>query len=285
MAAVAKRFSELLQLYDAYGFNIKFLGGETADLPDQVRSCVFDVSVTAWADKSEVISGDVEHEDVIIGLHSDGQAVFENEPNSGLMSNGLTAARSCLMNAKYNQLYPQLKREEDFYKGSFSVEKRPEILQGMSVSEALMSPTRQWAIVIRELISDLIEKNLLHMLHGITMNTGGGATKISNIGSGMIYRKRMPEPPPIFRLIQQESGEQWKHMYKSFNCGIGLDIVGENNPQFIDSIKQSVKSCKVKMSILGTTCKTSSQLDSRLFEDDPPANRVVLTTPYGTFEY
>ena len=285
MAAVAKRFNDLLILYDAYGFNIKFLGGETADLPDQVRSCVFDVSVTAWAERLDVVTGDVEDGDVIIGLHSDGQSIFEEVPNSGLMSNGLTMARSCLMKANYNKVYPELKREDDFYKGSFSVESKPEILKGMSVGEALLSPTRQWAIVIREIIADLVDNDLFHMLHGITMNTGGGATKISNIGSRVVYKKRMPEPPPIFMLIQQESGEQWKNMYQSFNCGIGLDIVGENNSAFIDTIKQSVKSCKVKMSLLGNAYKMIDPLDTIFNKEEPVENIVILSTPYGKFEY
>jgi phosphoribosylaminoimidazole (AIR) synthetase len=145
----------------------------------------------------------------------------------------------------------------------------------MSVGEALMSPTRQWAIIIKELIADLVQKNLFHMLHGITMNTGGGATKISNIGSGVIYKKRMPIPAPIFQLIKQESGETWKNMYKSFNCGIGLDIVGENDPAFINSIKESVKACKIKMSLLGSVSQGIDLTD----------NKVIIVTPYGKFEY
>lgn len=277
MTSVSRRFEYLLNLYRAYGFNIKFLGGETADLPDQVKSCIFDVAVTSWADKNEVIKGEVKAGDVILGLHSDGQAVFEEEENSGLMSNGLTGARSILMHDSYNLLYPQLKREEDFYKGRFKVSSSPKIMEGMTVGQALISPTRQWAIIIRQIISDLLESDLFHLLHGITMNTGGGATKISNIGKNVIYEKSMPVPPPIFRLIQEESGETWDNMYKSYNCGIGIDIVGEDCNLFKECVKKTVKDCQIKFSQLGHVASNPNPGQDK--------NQVILNTPYGRFEY
>jgi phosphoribosylaminoimidazole (AIR) synthetase len=279
MASIAKRFHDLFDLYSAYGFKIKFLGGETADLPDQVRSGVFDISVTAFAGKDEVIKGDIEDGDVIYGLHSDGKAVWEDGKNSGLMSNGLTMARSVLMLESYNrsvpELRPKLKREEDFYKGRFKVDDRPGVLRGMSVGEALISPTRQWAIFIREFLSELYENDAYSMLHGITMNTGGGATKIKNIGSGMIYEKKMPEPSPIFKLIQAESGELWQNMYQSFNCGIGLDVVGEDNLIFHDCLQRAAKSCQIKASLLGKAYKNPNGEN----------NEVKLQTLYGNFKY
>lgn len=276
MRQIALRFRELLKLYKDYGFQIYFLGGETADLPEQVRSSVFDISVTSWAHKSEIVKGDVEDRDVILGLHSDGQATWEEEKNSGIMSNGITLARSCLMHIKYNQV-ESLKGTQYFFKGKFEPGNTPEILEGMTVGEAITSPTRQWALVIKKIIEDLEEKNAFDMLHGITMNTGGGATKILNIGSGITYEKKMPEAPPIFKLIQQESGEIWENMYQSFNCGIGLDVVGENNNVFRDTVRKSAKACGVEISTLGTARKNPNPNDLK--------NKVKLKTPYGDFEY
>ena len=275
MKAVAVRLLELREIYKQHDFNLKFLGGETADLPDQVKSGVFDIAITAWADKSDLISGNTKAGDVIFGFASDGQAMWEESPNSGIMSNGLTLARSCLMNKSYNEKYPQLKRDGNFYKGMFNYNDYPDRLDGMSVGEALLSPTRQWAIVIKILVSLLKEKNALHMLHGISMNTGGGATKIANVGrGGLLYVKDMPEPPPFFRLIKEESGEIWKNMYQSFNCGVGIDVVGEDDKIFIDAVGETSELSTVVNYYLG-----------RVHEGNPGANQVILTTPYGGFSY
>lgn len=115
MKAIALRFIQLKQIYADYGFNkLFFLGGETADLPDQVRSAVFDVGITAWAEEKDLILGNVRPGDRIYGFASDGRAAWESEENSGLMSNGLTLARNCLMSSCYNEKYPQLKRDGIF---------------------------------------------------------------------------------------------------------------------------------------------------------------------------
>jgi len=116
MKEVAIRFAELKKLYADHGIRIILLGGETADLPDQVRSGVFDIAITAWANKKDLIAGNIQNGDVIYGFPSDGQAVWETEENSGIMSNGLTMARSRLMSTAYNAKYPVLKRDGDFTK-------------------------------------------------------------------------------------------------------------------------------------------------------------------------
>jgi len=275
MKAVAVRLLELREIYKEHDFNLKFLGGETADLPDQVRSGVFDIAITAWADKSDLITGNVDSGDIIFGFASDGQATWEQAQNSGIMSNGLTLARSCLMSKEYNEKYPYLKRDGDFYTGRFNYDDCPEVLDGISVGEALLSPTRQWAIVIKTLISILKEKNALHMLHGISMNTGGGVTKISHVGSGgLIYLKNMPTPPPFFLLIKKESRESWKNMYRSFNCGIGIDVVGENDELFRHAVVATSEICNVNSYHLGGVLKGSGE-----------SNQVRISTPFGDFCY
>lgn len=277
MKAVATRITELCKLYCQHGFQIKFLGGETADLPDQVRSGVFDISIIAWADKTDLITGNVQPGDVIFGFPSDGRAVWEAKENSGIMSNGLTMARRELMSEKYNDKYPNLKREGDFYHGKFSYDDFPAELNGMTFSEALLSPTRQWPLVIKKIISTLKAAEVLGMLHGISMNTGGGATKIANVGTNIHYIKDMPTPPPLFRIIQESSKEEWKNMYQSFNCGIGIDIVGVNHPIFIESLKKAAIDCGLPLYRLGE-CHIAP-----LWHDKK--NKVSLNTPYGKFSY
>jgi phosphoribosylformylglycinamidine cyclo-ligase len=275
---VASRMLELMDLYHQHGFEISFLGGETADLPDQVRSGVFDIGITAWADKKDLITGNVQNGDLIFGFSSDGRAVWEDQENSGIMSNGLTMARSELMSGDYNEKYPSLKREGSFYKGTFHYDDRLPEFNGISVSEAILSPTRQWPLLIRRIISLLKEANALYMLHGISMNTGGGATKVKNVGrGGIMYVKNMPTPPPIFRLIQKVSNESWENMYQSFNCGMGIDIVGLDHPVFVDILEKAALECELFLHTLGI-CHDSPYLEHG-------ENKLSLNTPYGLFRY
>jgi len=275
MKAVAVRMTELKELYRRHGFDIKFLGGETADLRYQVRSAVFDIAITAWADKKDLITGNVKVSDQIFGFRSDGQASWEKTKNSGLMSNGLTLARKCLMHSRYNRVYPSLRGVDDFYQGCFNYDDTLPFLDA-PVSESALSPTRQWAIVIKQLIINLKATDSLHLPHGITMNTGGGATKISHLGKGgILYVKEMPPPPAIFALINKMSDEKWRDMYQGFNCGIGLDIVGEKNQILVDAIKRASEFCQVDFAHLGE-CQS-------LPVGQP--NKVSLHTKFGDFEY
>lgn len=273
---IALRFKELINLYRTYGFRIYFLGGETADLPDQVKSVAFDVAVSARAKKSEIISGNVSPGDKIYGFASDGRANWENEENSGIMSNGLTLARISTMWKGYTCKYPYLIRKGGAYNGYYKVGDRAD-LGGMDgsivVSQALISPTRQWAILIRLLLEELKNRGIYHMLHGISLNTGGGATKIGHVGSGILYRKRMPYPPPIFQLIQRETRELWRNMYQTFNCGIGIDIVGENDPAFETALCRVSQETGVRLHKIGSCKQHKGQ-----------GNRVVLKTPFGLFD-
>lgn len=121
----------------------------------------------------------------------------------------------------------------------------------------------------------LKERRCFNQLHGISVNTGGGATKVKNLGRGGIeYCKTMPEPPEIFQMIQRESGETWKNMYQSFNMGVGLDIIGENSPELQKVLEEVSAECEVKLFDLGECHKFAG-----------PGNRVSLSTEYGEFEY
>jgi phosphoribosylformylglycinamidine cyclo-ligase len=272
MLQIARRLRELIELYRSYGIELICTGGETADLPDQTSSTIFDISVFSRARLTDLIIGNTAPGDQIFGFRSDGQAVWETEPNSGIMSNGVTLARKKLMLNEYAVQFSYLSSFDSAYQGRFSISDTPEILGGMTVGDAICSPTRQWAILIRLLIQRLKAKGLLSKLHGICMNTGGGAYKIGHLGKGIRYCKSIPIPSPIFRLIQEETGETWKNMFETMNCGIGLDVVCENDPEIEAIIATVSEETGVVYNTLGD-CEASGT----------EANEVVLHTPYGTF--
>jgi phosphoribosylformylglycinamidine cyclo-ligase len=273
MREFARRFGELKKFYAEHGIRIFFLGGETADLPDQVKSVVFDITVYSRLAENRLITGNVTAGDVIFGMASDGKAMWEPRLNSGIMSNGLTMARLKLMSKAYNNRYPALIREDKPFEGRFRVGDKPAILGGMTVSEAILSPTRQWAVVIKKIIDELVDRDSLNLLHGIAMNTGGGAYKIANVGTHIRYRKEMPTPSPIFHLIQSESGELWKNMFESFNCGVGIDIVGSPEGNILQEVLESVSDwSNIELFELGGC-----------FASDKAENEVELITPYGNF--
>ncbi len=275
MRQIALRLKELLDIYRRNNFKeVYFLGGETADLPTQISSMVFDVGIQAETKKENIIAGDIRPGDKIYGFASDGQAIWEEKENSGIMSNGVTLARIALMDKSYSEKYPFLSNEKSSYQGKYKVNNQPEILKGMTVSEAILSPTRQWALVIKLMIEELKKRDSLHLLHGISMNTGGGATKIGHVGSGIIYKKRIPKVPPIFELIQKETSETWRNMLETFNCGVGIDVVGEDSPEFAEVMQIISEQTHIKLYELGVCEKNSS--DNK--------NKIILETPYGRFE-
>lgn len=270
MEEIGQRFGELMDMYRNYGFDIRFLGGETADLTTQVQSIAFDVAVSAHAKKKDIIAGNVRSGDKIYGFASDGQAVWEDVPNSGIMSNGLTLGRVSTMWKGYEEKYPYL----GIYQGRFKVGERAALPFDLVVSDALISPTRQWAILLKILLEELRQAGLYKDLHGISMNTGGGATKISHVGTGITYQKNMPDPPELFQFIKIESDESWEEMYRGFNCGVGLDVVGKGSLRFRDVLQKVSDKTHVKLFELGE-CKAS--YDGK--------NHVLLQTEQGKFEY
>jgi phosphoribosylformylglycinamidine cyclo-ligase len=274
LRGIAIGMAKAIELYKRYGIEIIFLGGETADLPDQTNSYILDMDVFSRTHRSNIIKGDVVPGDTIFGFSSGGQAIWEKEKNSGQMSNGLTLSRIKLMHESYSKKYPFLCRPEKPYQGQHCVKDKKLKGLGMNVSQAILSPTRQWAIVIKLLINELRKKNAFDLLHGISMNTGGGATKIKNIGQGITFAKYMPKPLSYFKFIQAETGESWENMFVTYNMGIGLDIVGSNEGGILGkAIRKVSRLTKIKGYELGKCYPKSGE------------NSVVLFTPYGKFNY
>lgn len=229
---IAIGFSKILNKLNSLGFEIKFCGGETAELPDIIRTLDISATVYAEVDLNSVITGyDISPGDIIVGLRSGGRASYEEKENSGIMCNGITMARYVLLSNEYSKKYPETSYISE-YKGRFKLDDYLDFL-GMSIGEALLSPTRIYLPVIMEILKKLKVKALIH-------NTGGGLTKCLRIGRGIKYIKNnLPEPDPIFLLIQKEGNISWEEMYKVFNMGIGMEIIVDKN-----SLEEVIKICK-----------------------------------------
>lgn len=261
-------------LYSKHGIELIFFGGETADLPDQTRSYILDVDVFSRTLRESLIKGNVKRGDVIFGLASDGQAEWEEEENSGIMSNGLTLGRKGVLHAGYCEEFPFIADPAKPFFGEHQID-TPVDGTKMTVSQALLSPTRQWCIVIKMLMDQMRARDTLSLLHGISMNTGGGASKVKNLGRGIVYKKKMPPPPPFFRFIQEATGETWENMYRSFNMGVGLDIVGDPADGILEKTVSLVSHLTgVKSFHLGECAAARGG-----------KNQVKLQTDFGNYKY
>lgn len=271
---VALGIAELFTLYRSYGFELDFFGGETADLPDQTFSAILNMDIRTWAYEEDVIRGETQPGDVLFDFCSDGQATWENVPNSGIMSNGQTMGRKKTQHRKYSYLFSHLCNPKKPFEGIREIDQFiPEL--GMTIGEGLISNTRQWPIVIRRLIEILKEKEAFHLLHGISMNTGGGLSKCGNLGRGVRYELSIPEPPPIFQIIKRDSREEWPGMLTAFNNGVGLTIVGSPEGGILEKAISLVSGeTRIQWLSLGE-CSKSKRSDG--------ANEVFVKTPNGVF--
>jgi phosphoribosylformylglycinamidine cyclo-ligase len=224
ISAIIEGTEEFLAKMRSLGIEIYSTGGETADVGDIVRTIIVDSTVTARMKRKEVISNDhIRSGDVIIGLASYGQASYEDSYNGGMGSNGLTSARHDLLNKVYREKYPESldpgMPAELSYTGPFLVTDPSEI-PNVDIGKLVLSPTRTYAPVIREILS-------LHRasIHGLVHCSGGGQTKILNFVDNLkVVKDDLFPVPPLFSLIQQHSGTSWKEMFKVFNMGHRFEI-------------------------------------------------------------
>jgi phosphoribosylformylglycinamidine cyclo-ligase len=268
LGALAEGFSECKELLAREGSPVAFAGGETADLPDLLRT--LDVCVTLYGrvELTHVITGDaVKSGDLILGLRSGGPCRFEKEPNSGIMSNGHTLARTSLLSEKYLLKYPEISHpSRGRYTGRFKLSDEPEELD-TSVGDALLSPTRLYAPVAAEVL-----RKVGKGIHGITHNTGGGQTKCLRVGHGIKYIKdSLPEPDPIFHLIQREAGVDWREMYQDFNMGVGFEFTVD--PESVEAARSAAEGFGLGVYVIGHCEKGAGN------------NTLEIRSPFGIFFY
>jgi phosphoribosylformylglycinamidine cyclo-ligase len=211
-----------------YGVNIQFLGGETADVGDLVRTIAVNGTMTARWLKSELITNEkIAAGDVIIGISSSGQSKYETKYNSGIGSNGLTSARHDVLEASYGHYYPEsvepMLDKDVIYTGSYKMTDLVKTETGVeiSVGKLLLSPTRTYAPVVKALLENHFEQ-----IHGMIHSSGGGQTKCLKYlpGPMRVIKDHLFTPPVIFDLIRQSSGADNREMYQVFNMGQRLEI-------------------------------------------------------------
>lgn len=260
---------EVLQILRNNGINIISTGGETADLGDLVRTIVVDSTVTARMKRSEVISNNISEGNVIVGLASFGKASYENEYNGGMGSNGLTSARHDVFHKslaqKYPESYDKQVPENLVYSGSYNLTDKVDGVP-MDAGKLVLSPTRTYAPIVAQVL-----KRFRKELNGIIHCSGGAQTKVLHFTDKVhIIKDNLFDTPPLFRLIQKESGTDWKEMYKVFNMGHRLEIYTTENVA-AEIIKIS-KSFDVDAKIIGRV-EASTQ------------RKLTIKGIHGTFEY
>lgn len=224
IAAVINGTEEVLELLRNHGLNIISTGGETADLGDLVKTIVVDSTVVSRMRRHNVVdNSNIKAGDVIVGLASYGQASYENEYNGGMGSNGLTSARHDVFYnhyaAKYPETYDQELTADLVYSGSKKV---TDMLAGVdiNVGKLVLSPTRTYAPVMIEIL-----KSLRAQIHGVVHCSGGAQTKVLHFIDNLhVIKDSLLPVPPLFKMIQEESGTGWKEMYKVFNMGHRMEI-------------------------------------------------------------
>ena len=227
LEAVINGTQEFFNTMKGFGVNIHFMGGETADVGDVVRTIAVNGTMTARWPKEKIITNEkIKAGDVIVGLAGFGQANYESAYNSGLASNGLTSARHDVLNKTYSQRFKEsfdtTLSDEVVYIGSHKMTDEIEVRsQKLEIGKLLLSPTRTFAPVMKILLEEYFDA-----IHGLIHCSGGGQTKcLKYVPENVrIVKDNLFEPPVIFQLIQQASKSDDREMYQVFNMGTRLEI-------------------------------------------------------------
>ena len=224
IGAIINGTEELLSALRAMGISIFSTGGETADVGDLVRTIIVDSTVACRMKREDVISADrISAGNVIIGLSSSGMASYETEYNGGMGSNGLTSARhdvfSNYLAAKYPESFDPNVPGNLVYSGNFKLTDEIEEL-GIDAGKMVLSPTRTYAPIVKKVL-DKFQGQINGMIHC----SGGAQTKVLHFVDDVhVIKDKLFPVPPLFRIIQEQSGTAWKEMYKVFNMGHRFEI-------------------------------------------------------------
>ncbi len=249
ISAIINGTEELLSNLRDMGISIFSTGGETADVGDLVRTIIVDSTVTCRMKRDEVISADkISAGNVIVGLSSSGQATYENEYNGGMGSNGLTSARHDVfakyLAEKYPESFDPEVPSELVYSGNCKLTDKIEEL-GIDAGKLVLSPTRTYAPVIKKILDEFRDK-----VSGMIHCSGGAQTKVLHFVENVhVIKDNMFPIPPLFKLIQEQSGTDWKEMYKVFNMGHRFEIY--TTPEAANEIISISKSYNIDAQIIG----------------------------------
>ncbi|MBR5392070.1 MAG: phosphoribosylformylglycinamidine cyclo-ligase [Prevotella sp.] len=295
ISAVINGTDELLAELREMGVGIYPTGGETADVGDLVRTIIVDSTVTCRMKRSDVIdNANIRPGDVIVGLSSTGQATYEKRYNGGMGSNGLTSARhdvfSKYLAEKYPESYDHQVPEELVYSGGCRLDDIVKLteseaqqlstvrsalplrsaknchLSTLTVGQLVLSPTRTYAPVIKKLLDEMRPQ-----IHGMVHCTGGAQTKVLHfVGDNCrVVKDNMFPVPPLFRLIKEQSGTDWREMYQVFNMGHRMEIYVQ--PEMAERVIEISKSFNIDAQIIGHIEEGTRSL--------------TIQSEFGTFKY
>ena len=262
---------ELISELKEFGVTILSTGGETADVGDLVRTIIVDSTVTARMKRKDVIdNANIKAGDVIVGLASFGKASYEKEYNGGMGSNGLTSARHDVFHKyladKYPESFDAAVPEELVYSGQTKLTDKIKN-SPIDAGKLVLSPTRTYAPIIKEILS----KYNSETIHGMVHCSGGAQTKILHFVDNLhIIKDNLFDIPPLFKLIQEQSGTDWKEMYQVFNCGHRMELYV--SPDIAEDLIKISKSFNVDAQIVGRVEANDSK-------------KLTIKSKFGVFNY
>ena len=270
IAAIIQGTEELIVDLAKHGVEIHSTGGETADVGDLVRTIIVDSTVTARIKRDDVIdNANIQAGDVIVGLASFGQATYEDVYNGGMGSNGLTSARhdvfSKILAQQYPESYDPNVPENLVYAGQKSLTEATNT--PLDAGKLVLSPTRTYAPIIKAIFSQVDRQQI----HGMVHCSGGAQTKILHfIDELRVVKDNLFDVPPLFQMIQEQSGTDWKEMYQVFNMGHRMELyVPEAVASTLISISES----------FGVAAKIVGRVEAST------KKQLTISSPYGEFKY
>jgi len=270
LSAIINGTEDLLKELAKYGINIHSTGGETADVGDLVKTIIVDSTVTARIKRSDIIdNSNIKAGDVIVGLSSFGQSTYENQYNGGMGSNGLTSARHDVFGRYIKEKYPETFDNElpgDLvYSGTKNLTDKTDT--PLDVGKLILSPTRTYAPVIKSIFESLERSDI----HGMIHCSGGAQTKILHFIEALhVIKDNLFDCPPLFELIQKESGTSWKEMYEVFNMGHRMEIYLPEDKS--DNIINIANSFDVDAKVVGRV-------------EESQEKKLTIKSSKGVFEY
>ena len=271
LSSIIDGTEELIDKLNNHGINITSTGGETADIGDLVKTIVVDSTVIGRIKRNQIINNkNITEGNVIVGLASFGKSSYEKNYNSGIGSNGLTSARHDVFNSllknKYPESFDNSIQKELICSGSKTIFDKIDGLN-MNIGELILSPTRTYAPVVKKILEKIPRDRIKGMIHC----TGGGQTKILHfIDKNHVIKDNLFDIPPVFKLIQNESGTDWRDMYQVFNMGHRLEFYLD-----VDDAKKIID------------ISNSFNIDAKIIGKVEKANKKMLSikSDRGQFDY
>lgn len=270
ISAIINGTEELLADLRNLGVNAYATGGETADVGDLVRTIIVDSTVTCRMKRADVIdNAHITGGDVIVGMASYGKATYEKEYNGGMGSNGLTSARHDVfakyLAEKYPETYDNAVPDDLVYSGKLKLTDAVEDVS-LDAGKLVLSPTRTYAPVIKRMLDIMRPK-----VHGMVHCSGGAQTKIMHfVENKRVVKNNLFPIQPLFKTIQEQSGTDWKEMYKVFNMGHRMEVYLA--PEDAPAVIEIARSFGIDAQVIG-------------YVEEAPRNELIIESETGRFVY